>query len=103
MPDRTYATYILASRSRVLYVGSTADLIRRMYQHRTRSVRGFTQRYDVTRLVHYEQTSNARAAVEREREIKGWRREKKVRLIESVNPGWIDLARDWFEAPNRTQ
>ncbi len=101
MPDRIYATYILSSRSRILYVGSTSDLIRRMYQHRTRVIKGFTQQYDVTRLVYYEQTSNARAAVEREQEIKGWRREKKVRLIESVNPGWLDLAEDWFEGPGR--
>ena len=101
MTDRIYATYILASRSRVLYVGSTSNLIRRMYQHRARIVKGFTQQYDVTRLVYYEQTPNSRAAVEREQEIKGWRREKKVRLIESVNPGWLDLAEDWFEAPGR--
>ena len=99
MPDRIYATYILASRSRVLYIGSTSDLIRRMYEHRSGAVKGFTQRYDVTRLVYYEQTPNSRAAVEREREIKGWRREKKLRLIESVNAGWLDLAEDWFERP----
>jgi putative endonuclease len=100
MPDRAYATYILASRSRVLYVGSTSDLVRRVYQHRTRMIKGFTQKYDVTRLVYFEQTPNARAAVAREREIKGWRRQKKVRLIESVNPGWLDLAAGWFEAPS---
>jgi putative endonuclease len=97
MPDRLYAVYILASHSRVLYVGSTSDLVRRVYQHRTRSVKGFTQRYDITRLVFFEQTPNSRAAVEREQELKGWRRAKKVRLIESVNPGWLDLAADWFE------
>ena len=79
MRDHTPAVYILASRSRVLYIGSTSDLLRRMYQHRTQIVKGFTQRYDVTRLVYFEQTSNSRAAVERERELKGWRREKKVR------------------------
>ena len=70
MTDRIYATYILASRSRVLYVGSTSDLVRRMYQHRARIVKGFTQQYDVTRLVYYEQTPNSRAAVEREQEIR---------------------------------
>ena len=101
MGDRTHAVYILASRSRVLYIGSTTDLIRRMHQHRTRIVKGFTRQYDITRLVYFEQTFNARAAVERERELKGWRREKKIRLIESVNPGWIDLAADWIEPPGR--
>ncbi|MGE5927679.1 MAG: GIY-YIG nuclease family protein [Gemmatimonadota bacterium] len=99
MSHRIYAVYILASRSRVLYVGSTSDLIRRIHQHRTRAAKGFTQKYGADRLVYFEQTPNSRAAVEREREIKGWRREKKVRLIESVNPGWLDLAEDWFEGP----
>ena len=98
MPDRNYCVYILASYSRVLYIGSTSNLTRRLYQHRSRLVKGFTQKYDVTRLVYYEQTPNSRAAVERERELKGWRRAKKVRLIESENPGWLDLAADWFVA-----
>jgi len=97
MPDRNYCVYILASYSRVLYIGSTSNLMRRLYQHRSRLVKGFTRKYDVTRLVYYEQTPNSRAAVEREQELKGWRRAKKVRLIESVNPGWLDLAADWFE------
>ena len=93
---RAYFIYIVASKSGVLYVGSTSDLVRRTYQHRHGLIPGFTKRYRVDRLVWWETTPNSRAMVEREREIKGWRREKKVRLIEATNPGWHDLAVDWF-------
>jgi putative endonuclease len=91
-----YFVYILASKSGVLYVGSTSDLARRMYQHRHGLIPGFTKQYRVNRLVWYELTPNARAAVEMEREIKSWRREKKVELIEAMNPSWHDLAVDWL-------
>jgi putative endonuclease len=87
--------YILASSSGVLYVGSTSDLARRTYQHKHGLIPGFTSRYKVDRLVWWDITPNARAAVTREREIKAWRREKKVPLIEVSNPGWLDLALDW--------
>ena len=95
-PDPRRYVYIMASASRVLYVGVTADLPRRVYQHKAGSIAGFTRVYRVTRLVHYEWTDHVRAAVSRERELKSWRREKKIRLIESSNPGWHDLAVDWF-------
>ena len=91
-----YYAYILASKSRVLYVGSTSNLTRRMHQHLHGLIPGFTSSYRVNRLVWWDSTPNARAAVAREREIKSWRREKKVRLIEATNPGWLDLAADWF-------
>jgi putative endonuclease len=97
--DRGFFVYILASKSRVLYTGVTSNLIRRIYEHRTGGFPGFTRRYAVTRLVHYEQTPNVAAAVAREREIKRWSRAKKLRLIESANAGWADLAADWFEPP----
>jgi putative endonuclease len=96
MDGSRFFVYILASHSQVLYTGVTRDLIRRSYQHRLGLVPGFTQDYKVNRLVYYEETSSARVAFERERQIKGWRREKKLRLIESVNAGWLDLAADWF-------
>ncbi len=86
----------LASRSRVLYTGVTRDLIRRIHQHRLGLVPGFTQQYHVNRLVHFEETPTARSAFDRERQIKGWSREKKLRLIDSTNAGWLDLAVDWF-------
>jgi putative endonuclease len=96
MPPTRFFVYILSSKSRVLYTGVTRDLIRRLYQHRLGLLPGFTQRYHVTALVYFEETSSARAAFERERQIKGWSRQKKIQLIESSNAGWLDLAADWF-------
>jgi putative endonuclease len=94
--DRRYYVYIMASWSRTLYTGATSDLPRRVYQHKHQVMSGFTSKYRLNRLVHFEETTNSRAAVAREREIKGWVREKKIRLIESVNSGWLDLSADWF-------
>src|SRR4051794_2318059 len=95
-PDCCYYVYIIASESRVLYTGVTNNLHRRVYQHKTRSVPGFTRRYLVTRLVYFESTPNVRAAIEREKAIKAWTRERRIGLIESVNAPWLDLAADWF-------
>jgi len=91
-----YYVYILASKSGVLYVGSTSDLAHRTYQHIHCLIPGFTKAYRINRLVWWDATPNARAAVAREREIKSWRREKKVQLIEATNPGWVDLSAGWF-------
>ena len=93
--------YIMASTSRVLYTGSTPDLHRRVFEHRTGVFPGFTKRYNVTRLVHYEWTDHVRSALQREREIKSWRRAKKIVLIEAHNPGWLDLAVDWHPEISR--
>lgn len=88
-----YCVYVLASQSRTLYVGMTSDLARRLYEHRTRHASGaFSARYGVRRLVYYEVAANPYAAIAREKQIKGWSREKKVELIENMNPGWEDLA-----------
>lgn len=95
-----FFVYILASQSGVLYVGVTRDLLRRMYQHRVGQVPGFTRRYHVNKLVFYEETPSARSAFERERQMKGWKRQKKIRLIETVNPEWLDLATEWFPKGN---
>jgi putative endonuclease len=89
---RQYYVYIMAIISRVLYVGVTNDLRRRVEEHRGGWVEGFTRRYNVNRLVHFEATSDVRAALEREKELKSWRRSKKVALIEAGNPGWRDLS-----------
>jgi putative endonuclease len=91
-----FFVYILASHSRVLYTGSTRDFLRRMHQHRNGLIAGFTRKYRVNRLVYYEDAGDARSAFQRERQIKGWSRQKKIRLIESVNAGWLDLAEDWY-------
>ena len=96
MRQRQYFVYILPSKSRTTYVGVTNDLHRRIWQHRNLRVPGFTRAYKVTSLVHFEQTPDARSAIAREKQIKGWRRSKKVELIERENLGWRDLAADWF-------
>jgi len=95
MPKCHYV-YILASLSRRLYIGHTSKLPQRVWQHRSGLIPGFTRKYRIRRLVYFEETLDARAANERERALKGWRREKKLRLIESMNPGWLDLAENWF-------
>jgi len=89
---KTYYVYILASLSRVLYVGCTSDLVRRLAQHRSGvKPEAFTHRYRVTRLVHVEVYEDAYAAVCRERQLKGWTRARKVALLEAANAGWRDL------------
>ena len=93
--DRQYYVYILTNRTRTLYVGVTNDLERRMHEHKNKLVPGFTSKYNVTWLAHYEQTSDVESAIAREKEIKGWRRSKKVALIESSNPQWKDLSLEW--------
>jgi putative endonuclease len=98
---KLYYVYVLASRSRNLYVGVTNDLMRRIIEHRTGTVPGFTKRYRVYRLVHVETFGNVRAAIAREKQIKSWRREKKVTLIQSRNPMWIDLAEQWTTKEGR--
>jgi len=99
--SRTYWIYILASRSRNLYAGVTNDLQRRMTEHRQGLVPGFTSRYKIFRMVHCEQFADIRDAIAREKEIKGWRREKKIWLIERDNPTWQDLAESF--APTEQQ
>jgi putative endonuclease len=96
MSKPSFYVYILGSLSRRLYTGVTRNLVKRVYQHRTGAVRGHTRVYRINRLLYYETTPNVRAAIEREKQIKAWRREKRVRLIEEQNPAWLDLAADWF-------
>lgn len=90
--SNTYFVYILANRSRNLYTGVTNNLERRMIEHRDALVPGFTTHYRIFRLVHFETFADITAAIAREKEIKAWRRQKKIRLIERTNPTWSDLA-----------
>jgi putative endonuclease len=90
--SHTYCVYTLASRSRNLYTGVTNNLERRMVEHRQGLVPGFTSRYKIFRLVHFEEFGDIHDAIAREKEIKGWRREKKLWLIKRHNPTWADLA-----------
>ncbi len=90
--SKTYCIYILASRSQNLYTGVTNNLELRLVEHRQGLVPGFTARYRIFRLVYFEQFGDIRDAIAREKEIKAWRREKKIWLIERDNPTWADLA-----------
>jgi putative endonuclease len=92
-----YAVYILASKSRTLYIGVTNDLTRRLYEHKHKLVQGFTSKYNIHRLVYFEQTEDVNAAIEREKVLKGWLRSRKIELIESMNPTWEDLSIGWLE------
>ena len=98
MAHQRFFVYIMASQSRVLYVGLTRDLLRRVYQHRHGTFGGFTARYRVTKLVYFEETNSIRVAITRERQLKAWTRHKKIELIESSNRGWVDLAAGWLGA-----
>ena len=90
-----YHVYILASPSAVLYTGVTNHLERRTADHKQKLVPGFTRDYNVTRLVYFEAFGDVRAAIAREKQIKGWRRGKKITLIEKMNPQWRDLSEDF--------
>ncbi len=95
MDEREYSTYIVASRTRVLYIGVTGNLGARMRQHREKRFPGFTADYNCNRLVYFERYSTPGAAIAREKQLKGWRRAKKLALIERMNPTWIDLSEEW--------
>jgi putative endonuclease len=90
-----YFVYIATNGSKTLYTGVTNDLARRMFEHRNSLVPGFTSKYRIDRLVFFETTSDVVAALAREKQIKGWRRERKVALIETDNPRWSDLSKEW--------
>jgi putative endonuclease len=82
--------------NKVMYVGMTNDLLRRVYEHKTKAVKGFTEKYNVNKLVYFEETPDVRAAIAREKEIKRWRREKKNALVFKSNPEWKDLSEDFY-------
>ena len=82
----------MTNASRTLYTGVTNNLERRVHEHKQKLVPGFTNKYNITRLVYFEATSDVQSAIVREKQIKAWRRSKKVALIESANPGWKDLS-----------
>jgi len=94
---KKYYIYIVSSLSGTLYTGVTSNIEQRVYQHKHKLIKGFTKKYNVDRLVYFEETTDINAAIAREKEIKGWRRSKKIALIKSMNPKWEDLAADWFE------
>ena len=94
----TYFVYILASdNNRALYIGVTNDIIRRIAEHKHEKIAGFTKTYHVHKLVYLENCNDAYAAISREKQLKGWRREKKQRLITEQNPFWKDLSIEFTE------
>ena len=95
MQQRDYYVYILSSASGTLYIGVTNNLLRRLHQHQSKAIGGFTASYNVDKLVFYETYGDVRDAIEREKQLKGWVRKKKVALIEKNNAGWRDLSEDF--------
>ena len=95
MPE--YYVYIMTNKSRTLYVGVTNDLKRQVYEHKHKLIKGFTSKYNITKLVWYETFPAIEQAIEGEKRLKGWLRSKKVALIESCNPAWEDLSQHWYE------
>jgi putative endonuclease len=96
MDDRNFFVYIMTSAKGTLYVGVTNDLERRVQEHKAGTLAGFTRKYAIDLLVYYEQFQYIDDAIGREKQIKGWRREKKKALVESQNPTWKDLSADWL-------
>jgi putative endonuclease len=93
--QRRYFVYILSSKTKRLYIGVTNDLERRVAQHKRREVEGFTSRYNIDRLVYFEETNDVWAALNREKQLKGWMRVRKLELVSDMNPEWRDLAAEW--------
>jgi putative endonuclease len=96
--SKEYYVYIMTNVARTLYVGVTNDLERRVYEHKHRDAPGFTRRYGLTRLVYFEASSDILSAIEREKQLKGWVRRRKLALIETKNPKWNDLSVGWFDS-----
>jgi putative endonuclease len=98
MKNFQYYIYILTNKSnKVLYIGVTNDLVRRIYEHKNKLVEGFTKRYNLTKLVYYEVTNDVESAIKREKQLKNWHREWKINLINQANPDWRDLSEDFLD------
>ncbi len=94
--NQSYYFYLMASASRVLYAGVTNDIERRVWEHKQKAIKGFSQRYNTVELLYFETYGDIRTAIRREKQVKGWLRAKKIALIESANAGWRDLSAGWF-------
>jgi len=92
---KQYYIYIMTNNSKTLYIGVTDNLERRVYEHKNKLIEGFTKKYNITKLAYYEMTNDVQSAIEREKQIKGWLRRKKIDLIEAMNPKWTDLSEEW--------
>jgi putative endonuclease len=94
---KQYYVYIMASRSKTLYTGVTDDLVKRVFEHKNKLIKGFTMKYNVTNLIYYDVVDDVQAAIQREKQVKGWLRRKKIALIETMNPEWKDLSDGWYK------
>ena len=94
---KKYYVYIMTNHSGTLYTGVTNDLERCVHEHKHKLVPGFTSKYNITKLVYYEEGNDVNEALAREKQIKGWLRSKKIVLIESANPEWKDLSVSWYD------
>ena len=95
--DKTYCVYIMANQSRTLYVGFTNNIRQRVRQHKDGLVEGFASRYKINSLVYFETFRDVTSGIAREKQIKRWSREKKLRLIQKENPDWRDLSDGWYD------
>ncbi len=94
--NKTYYVYLITNwNNKVLYIGVTNNLERRLFQHKNKLIKGFTEKYNINKLVYFEQTNDIQSAITREKEVKKWRREKKNNLIESSNKTWEYLSKQW--------
>ena len=96
MREHSYCTYIMGSLSGTLYIGVTGNLHKRIFEHKFHKCEGFTSRYEVVRLLYWESSDDVHNAIAREKQLKRWKREKKIALIRSMNPQWLDLAKEWY-------
>jgi putative endonuclease len=94
---KTYYVYIMTNQSRTLYIGVTNNIKRRVYEHKAKLVEGFTNRYNIDKLVYVESFAYVDSAIERDKQIKRWRRNKKLQLITRENPDWRDLSDGWYD------
>ena len=88
----------MTSQTGTLYTGVTNNLEQRVYQHKNKTIEGFTKKYNITQLVYFESSDDVTSAIAREKQIKGWRRSKKALLIRQINPDWKDLSEGWFDS-----
>ncbi len=94
--EQRYFVYLLTNwNNKVMYVGVTNNIERRIYEHKNKTVQGFTEKYNVSKPVYFEETNDVTSAISREKEIKKWRREKRNTLVHGMNPEWEDLSKEW--------
>ncbi len=93
---KEYYVYIMTNGVRTLYIGVTNNLVRRVFEHKAKLGEGFTKKYNITMLVYYETVGDVLVAIAREKQLKSWRRNKKIALIESSNPQWKDFSLEWY-------